>query len=187
MNTEKNFGISKPKAIALFFQMILIVVATLATAYVLGFSIASGAGALFTSAYCVVLISYFAIIFYASYGYKKDNSYYLGAIYAFCAAILINVLLPFRTTFQIATLTVLFGLYIAFAQRLNAAKAAEWLLLCMMVFALAFSIHSTATARTENLNELSTNFFSVSAMYVSIWTPVIMTATLALCYSVRRK
>ncbi len=187
MDTEKKLGISKPKAIALFFQMIIIVFATLATAYVLGFSIASGVGALFVVAYCVVLLSYFAMIFYASYGYKKNNSYYLGTIYAFCAAILLNVLLPFRTTYQLATLTVLLGLYIAFAQRLNNVKVAEWLLFLMILFALAFSIYSTATARTENLNELSADFFSVSAMFISIWTPVIMTVTLAICYSVRRK
>lgn len=187
MDTKTRYGISKPKAIALLLQLIPIVLATASTVFVLWFSIAYNTGALFVSAYTAVLISYAAIIFYASYGHKKDDRYFLGAVYAFCVAIQLNILLPFRTTYQLVTLTVLFGLYIAFAQRIKNTKAADILLLCMLVFAVAFSVYSTATARTENLNELSENVLSVSAMYISIWTPVIMTVTFALAYSVRKK
>ena len=57
MDTEKRFGITKWKAIALFVQFLLTVAATASTAYILGFSIANRAGALFTAAYCVVLLS----------------------------------------------------------------------------------------------------------------------------------
>ncbi|MGI6265330.1 MAG: hypothetical protein ACOYJY_07735 [Acutalibacteraceae bacterium] len=186
MDTKARFGLPKGKAIALLIQFILTVLATVGTGYVLWFSIAYQTGVLFIASYSIVLLSYIAVIFYASYGYKKDDSYYLGAVYAFCAAILLNVLLPFRTTYQLVTLTVLFGLYIAFAQRLKDTKAADWLLLCMGVVAVAFSVYSTITARTENLNDLKENLLSVSAMYVSIWTPVIMTVTLGLAYSVRK-
>ena len=187
MDMENKSGLKKWKAIALLFQMVLIVLATASTGYVLGFCIASNSGALFIVSYSIVAISYVAVVFYAVYGYKKDDSYYLGAVYAFTVAILLNVLLPFRTTYQLVTLTVLFGLYIAFAQRLGNVKAASWLLFFMVVFAVAFSVYSTVTARTENLQQLSDDLFAVSAMYISIWTPVIMTVTLGLAYSVRKK
>ncbi|MBQ7660914.1 MAG: hypothetical protein IJS44_02530 [Clostridia bacterium] len=186
MNNNKKIGLSRPKTLSLLIQLIIVAAATACTVFVLWFSISHGAGALFTAAYSAILISYVAVIFYASYGYKKDYRYFLGAIYAFCLAIQLNILLPFRTTYQLVTLTLLFGVYIAFAQWLKHKKAAEILLLCMVLTALAFSIYSTVTARTENLAELSTNPLSVTAMYVSIWTPVIMTVTLALAYSVRR-
>ena len=185
MDTKKRFGLSRGKGIALLVQLVLILLATASTVFILWFSIANHLGALFTVSYAVVLISYIAVIFYAAYGYKKDDSYFLGALYAFCAAILLNVLLPFRTTYQLAVLTVLFGLYIAFAQRLH-RKEADWLLLCMVAFAGAFSVYSTVTARVEALGDLSSNLLSVSAMYLSVWTPVIMTVTLGLAYSVRR-
>lgn len=187
MDTENRFGLKKSKAIALFFQMILIILATLCTGYVLVFGIINNAGALFVTAYCVVLISYVAVIFYATYGYRKDDPFFLGAIYAFCAAILLNILLPFRTTYQLVTLTLLFGLYIAFAQRLKNIKTANVLMICMVIFAVAFSVYSTITAKTENMNNISGSFFSISAMYISIWTPVIMTVTIGLSYSERRK
>lgn len=187
MNTEKRFGLKKWKAVALFLQFVMTVLGAIGTGYVLGFSMINRVGALFVIGYSAVLVSYAAVVFYAVYGHKKGDAYYLGAVYAFCVAIFFNVLLPFRTTYQLAMLTILFGLYAMFSQRPKASKAADWLLLFMLLFALAFSVYSTITARTENLNELSGNFFSVSAMYVSIWTPVIMTVTLGLAHSVRRK
>lgn len=186
METQKRFGLSLPKALALFVQLIFVALATACTVFVLWFSVSHNAGALFTAAYTVILVSYAAVIFYASYGYKKDSRYFLGAVYAFCLAIQLNILLPFRTTYQLVTLTLLFGAYIAFAQRLKNKKAAELLLLCMLVLSIAFSVYSTITAKTENLGEFSNNALSVAAMYVSIWTPVIMTVTLALAYSARR-
>lgn len=186
MDARKRFDLPLPKALALFVQFIVTVLATASTVFILWFSVTYNTGALFIAAYVSVLVSYVAVIFYAAYGYKKDERYFLGALYAFCIAIQLNILLPFRTTYQLVTLTVLLALYVAFAQRTKDKKAGNWLLLFMIVFALAFSVYSTATARTENLNDLKENFLSVSAMYVSIWTPVIMTVTLALAHSVRR-
>ena len=186
MNTQKRFGLSLPKALGLFFQMIVTVAATACTAFVLWFSISHNTGALFIAAYTFILIAYVAVIFYACYGYKRDQRFFLGAVYAFCFAILLNILLPFRTTYQLITLTLLFGAYIAFAQWLRNRKVAEVLLFCMLLLALAFSIYSTVTAKTENLAELRENALSVTAMYVSIWTPVIMTVTFALAYSTRK-
>ena len=186
MDTQQRFGLAKPKALALFLQLILIVLATASTAFILWFSIAFQAGWLFITGYAAVLIAYAAIIFYAAYGYRQKEAYYLGAVYAFCAAILCNVILPFRTTYQVVVLTVLFGLYIAFAQRLRQPKIADRLLAVTAVCAAAFSVYSTLTARVDNLGPFSQNLFSVTAMYLSIWTPVIMTVTLGLCYSLRR-
>lgn len=187
MDTEKRFGLKKWKAIVLFVQLFLIILATTSTAYVLGFSMAKKVGALFIIVYSVILISYVSIIFYAVYGYKEDDSYFLGAIYTFCLAILLNILLPFRTIYQLVTLTILFGLYIAFAQRLKNIKVSQWLLFFMFLFALAFSVYSTIVAKTDNLNGTISSFLSALAMYVSIWTPVIMTATFGLAYSVKIK
>ncbi len=185
MDTQERFGLSRGKGIALLVQMILILLATGSTVFILWFSAANGLGALFTCSYAVVLAAYVAVIFYAAYGYKKDDAYFLGALYAFCAAILLQILLPFRTTFQVAALVLLFGLTIAFAQRLH-QKAADGLLLGMLGFAAAFSVFSTFTARVDTLGDLAANGWSVSAMYLSIWTPVILTVTLGLAYSVRR-
>ena len=175
------------KRVALPVQFFLILLAIAGTGFVFGFSVAYDAGPLFITAYAVVLLSYAAAVFYASYGYKRGEAYYLGAVYAFCGAILLNLLLPFRTTYQLVTLAVLLALYAAFAQRLANRRAANWLLLCMLLFAAAFSVYSTATARTENLNDLAGHFFSVAAMYISIWTPVIMTVTLGLAYILRKE
>ena len=186
MDTEKRFGITKWKAIALFVQFLLTVAATASTAYILGFSIANRAGALFTAVYCMVLLSYVAVIFYAVYGYKQSDSYFLGAVYAFCVAIQLNILLPFRSTYQLVTLTILLGLYVAFAQHLKTPKVANWLLLCMVVFAVAFSVYATATARVENVDPDGRNLIAVIAMYLSVWTPVMVTVTLGLAYSVRK-
>ena len=185
MDTQKKYGLAKWKAILLLVQLVLVTLATIGTAFIFGFSISQKLGALSIISYCTVLLSYIALIFYGVYGHNKDNSYYLGAVYAFCAAILLNTLLPFRNAYQIATLVLLFGAFIAFAQHLKNTKVANYLLLTMCVLALAFTIYSTITAKTETLGQASNNFFAVFAMYISSWTPVIMTVTLALSYNVR--
>ena len=185
MNTQEKFGFSRLKGLALLLQLPLVLAATAGTVFVLAFSITNNAGPLFVAAYVAVLVAYVAVIFYACYGYRKNNAYYLGAVYAFCLAVQLNVLLPFRDTYQLVALTLLLSLCVVFAQHIDRKKAANALLVCMLAAALAFSVYATLTARTENLNDLKENVWSVAAMYISVWTPVIMTVTLGLAYSVR--
>ena len=55
----------------------------------------------------------------------------------------------------------------------------------MIVESLVFSIYSSITANTQFLGDVSENWPTYFAMYLSILIPTIMSTTLALTYNVR--
>ena len=75
----------------------------------------------------------------------------------------------------------------SFAHRLKQYVVVNYMFIVMLVFAVAFSLYSTIIAKVDNMGDIQNNSFSVFAMYISIWTPVVMTVTFALAYNLRQR
>jgi len=185
MNTIKKYGIRKDKAIMLFFQMLLTVVITVISIYLLIFIIINNLGPWMISSYIFISLSSLAIICYGIIGYKKGEIAYLLAIIPFIIAIFINILLPQRNTFQIATLSLLFASTILFLFKQKDERYNLIVSILMVVISLTFSIYSSITARLDFLGEMDASWFTYLAMYLSIFIPTIMSGTFALTYNVR--
>ena len=117
--------------------------------------------------------------------YKKGDVIYQLSVLPFLAAVFVNVLLPNRETFQVALLTVLFALTFAFLLRQKDEKFTSIIGILMVAISLVFSIYSSIKANTQFLGEISQNWPTYVAMYLSIFVPVIMSGTFALTYNVR--
>ena len=185
MDTEKRLGIKKPKAIALFVQMLLTIVLLIVSVYLLIFVVSNGLGGWMISSYIFITLSVLAIIFYAIIGFKKGTIVYQLSIVPFLGAILVNILLPQRNAFQIALLTIMFALTFAFLFVQSNRKISYAFLLSMVAVALTFSIYSAITAHIDFLGSVSDNWPTYLAMYLSIFVPTIMSTTILITYNVR--
>ena len=185
MDTEKRLGISKPKAIMLFVQMILTVVLLVISVYLLVFVASNNLGGWMIASYILITLSVLAIMGYGIIGYKKGDMAYLLAVVPFLGAVFVNILLPQRNTFQIATLTLLFALSFAFLLKQKDRKFTYIIGISMLVVSLTFSIFSAITANISFLGEVSDNWPTYVAMYLSIFVPTIMSTTILLTYNVR--
>ena len=185
MDTIKKYGIRKDKAILLFLQMLLTVVITVISIYLLIFIIINNLGPWMISSYIFICLSTLAIICYGIIGYKKGEIAYLLAIIPFIIAIFINILLPQRNTFQIAILSLLFASTILFLFKQKDERFNLIVSILMVVISLTFSIYSSITARLDFLGEMNASWFTYLAMYLSIFIPTIMSGTFALTYNVR--
>ena len=137
------------------------------------------------ASYIFILLSILSIIGYGVFGYRKGEVAYLASVAPFMVAVLVNIIMPGRNAYQIATLTVLFALTFGFLLRQKDEKFNLILSLAMIVASLAFSIYSAITANTQFLGEISSNWPTYLAMYLSIFIPVIVSITFALTYNVR--
>ncbi|MBE5763462.1 MAG: hypothetical protein E7338_04490 [Clostridiales bacterium] len=135
--------------------------------------------------YIFIVISIIAIIIYSTYGYKKNDMTYKLSIIPFLIAVFINVILPGRSTLQIALLALLFASVSVFLSRQSDEKFTVLISYIMIVESLVFSIYSSITANTQFLGDVSENWPTYFAMYLSIFIPTIMSTTLALTYNVR--
>ena len=135
--------------------------------------------------YIFITLSIISIIVYGIYGYKRQEFFYQLAIVPFLVAIFINVILPNRSTLQIALLTLLFACVFAFFLKQKDYKFTSILSAIMVVIALIFSIYSAINANVQFLGDISSNWPTYVAMYLSIFVPTIMSFTLALTYNVR--
>jgi len=185
MDTEKKFGLKKPKAILLFIQMILTVFLFAASVYLLIFVISNKLNGIMITSYVFIVLSILVIIFYSTYGFKKGDLVYRLSVAPFLVAVFINVLVPGRGIFQIALLTLLFAAGVLFLFRQEDYKFACATVFCMVIISLVFSIYSSVTANTQFLGDISTNWPTYVSMYLSIFIPTIMSGTLALTYNVR--
>lgn len=185
MDTEKRFGIKKPKAILLFWQMILTLVLFVAAVYLLIFAISNSLGGWMIATYVFVILSIMAILVYGAYGYRKGDVAYQLAAVPFLLAVFINVLLPGRETLQVALLCLLFALTFGFLLRQKDRRFTNGIAIAMVAVSLTFSIYSSVKADTGFLGELSTNWPTYVAMYLSIFIPTVTSGTLALTYNVR--
>lgn len=185
MNTEKRFGLKKSKAIMLFIQMFLIIFLLIISIYLLIFVISNKLGGWMISSYIFITLSILAIICYSIIGYKKAAFAYYLAIIPFLVAILINVILPNRETFQIALLAVLLALTFGFMLRQNDHKFTYIIGISMIVISLVFSIYSSIKADTQFLGDISKEWPTYVAMYSSIFIPVVVSSAFVLTYSVR--
>ena len=185
MDTEKRFGIKKGKAILLFVQMVLVLLLLAMSIYLLVFVSSNNLGGWMIASYILILTSVASIILYAFVGYKKGMVAYLTSVVPFLGAILVNILLPQRNAFQVAVLAILFALTFAFLCKQKDKRFTYVISLCMVAVSLVFSIYSAITANVSFLGEVSQNWPTYLAMYLSIFVPVIMSGTFALTYSVR--
>lgn len=185
MDTEKRLGISKPKAIMLFVQMILTVVLVVISVYLLVFVASNNLGGWMIASYILIILSVLAIMGYGIIGYKKGDMAYLLAVVPFLGAVFVNILLPQRNAFQIAMLTLLFTLSFAFLLKQKDRKFTYIFGISMLAASLTFSIYSAITANIGFLGEVSDNWPTYVAMYLSIFVPTIMSTTILLTYNVR--
>lgn len=185
MDTEKRLGIKKSQAIMLFVQMILTIVLLGVSIYLLYFVIANGLGPWMIASYVLITVSVLAIIFYGAIGYKKGDMAYRLAIVPFLAAVLVNVLLPQRNTFQIAMLTLLFAFTLVFLFVQEKRQISYCVAISMVVLALTFSIYSSITAKIDFLGSVADHWPTYLAMYLSIFVPTIMSTTILVTYNVR--
>lgn len=185
MDTVKRFGIKKSKAILLFVQMLLTLFLLVVSIYLLVFSISNNLGGWMISSYVLITVSVIAAICYSIVGFKKGYGVFRLSILPFLAAVLVNVLLPNRETFQIALLTILFAPTFAFLLRPNDWKFTSVIGLLMLVVSLTFSIYSAIKADVSFLGEVSKNWPTYVAMYASIFIPTVMSTMFGLVYNVR--
>lgn len=185
MNTEKKLGIKKSKAILLALQMVLTIILLIASIYLLIFVASHKLGTWMVLSYIFITLSVLSIICHGIIGYKKGDLAYLLAVVPFLMAIFINVLLPNRETFQVGLLTILFALTFGFLLRQKDHKFTYIISLSMVVVSMVFSIYSSIKADTQFLGDISENWPTYVAMYLSIFVPTIMSTTFAITYNVR--
>ena len=169
----------------LFIQMFFILFILVVSIYLLIFTSSNNLGGWMITSYIFITLSVITIICYSTFGYKKGDLVYQLSIIPFLVAILVNVLLPNRETFQIALLTILFALAFGFLLSQKEKKISFILLISMVVVSLTFSIYSAIKADTQFLGDISKNWPTYVAMYSSIFVPIIMSVTFALTYNVR--
>ena len=186
MDVEKRFGIKKRQGILLFIQMVLTIILLATSIYLLVFVTSNHLGGWMISSYILIIVSLLAIMGYGIIGYKKDEYAYLLAIIPFLAAVLVNILLPQRNSFQVALLTFFFALIFAFLFVQNNKRVVYILLLAMIVVALTFSIYSSITAHIDFLGSVADHWPTYLAMYLSIFIPSIMSTTILVTYNVRQ-
>lgn len=185
MDTKKRFGLKKSQAIMLFIQMVLTIILLIASIYLLVFVDLKNLGGWMISSYVLITISVLAIIGYGIIGYKKSKLAYQLAIAPFLGAILVNILLPQRDFFQVAVLTILFALVFTYLFVLDNRKLSYIFVVSMVLVSLIFSIYSSITAKIDFLGEVSSNWPTYLAMYLSIFIPTIMSTTILITYNVR--
>jgi len=153
--------------------------------YLLVFVASNNLGGWMIASYILITLSVLAIMGYGIIGYKKGDMAYLLAVVPFLGAVFVNILLPQRNAFQIATLTLLFTLSFAFLLKQKDRKFTYIIGISMLVVSLTFSIYSAITANISFLGEVSDNWPTYAAMYLSIFVPTIMSTTILLTYNVR--
>ena len=179
MDTKAKFGLSKRNAIFLFVQMIFTILGFAAQMGIMIFLIANGLDTFMLISSISILLAFVAIFAYGIYGYKKSNAFYYAAIGFFLFAILMNNILPFRDTFQKILLTMLFGAFAAFILAQKNFKLSLIVVCIASLLSLVFSIYSSVTANVNSLGPIEQNVFPAIMMYVSIWTPVIISLVFA--------
>ncbi len=183
MDTGKKFGLKKSKAVLLFVQMILTVVLLITSVYLLAFVTSNGLGGWMISSYVFITLSVLAVVFYSVYGYKKGDAAYQLSVLPFLAAIFVNILLPGREKFQVALLVILFALTFGFLLRQKDKKFTYIISVLMVAVSLVFSVYSAVKADVRFLGDISSNWPTYVAMYLSIFVPSVMSGTFALTYT----
>ena len=179
MDTKAKFGLSKRNAIFLFVQMIFTILGFAAQMGIMIFLIANGLDTFMLISSISILLAFVAIFAYGIFGYKKSNAFYYAAIGFFLFAILMNNILPFRDTFQKILLTMLFGAFAAFILAQKNFKLSLIVVCVASLLSLVFSIYSSVTANVNSLGPIEQNVLPAIMMYVSIWTPVIISLVFA--------
>ena len=185
MDTKKRFVLKKTQALFLSLQMFLIIVLLFVSVYLLVFVISNNLGAWMITSYVFITLSVIAIICYSVIGYKKGDIAYFFAIIPFMIAVFVNILLPNREIFQVALLSILFALVFGFLLKQKDIKFNYYISILMVLTSTIFSVYSAIKANVSFLGDISSNWYTYIAMYLSIFIPTIMSFTFALTYNVR--
>ena len=132
----------------------------------------------------LMLCAHVAALIYGYFGFRKSRVFYYVTIGFFLAAILVNIIMPFRDPAQMILLTLLFGIMCVFPFRQENYKLTNILILIAVVLALGFSIYSSITAKVDSIND-SNKVFPAIIMYLSIFAPVIMVGLFGSAYNTR--
>lgn len=184
MDTQEKFGLKKTNAILLFAQMLILILSTIISSFVFGFILAKGYGGLMLASSATMLIAHVAIIVHGAVGYK-NKAYYYTALGLFAFAVVINVMVNFRTPYQLGLLTMIFGCLIAFIFRQDNKKLAMYFILTAALFSLVFSIYSAVIANPHSLGDENVGTLTIIAMYSSLFAPTFLSGTFALIHIVR--
>ena len=179
--------LSKTNRILLIIQMILVIVGLAAQLGIFIFMAINKLDSFMLVSSFTINLSFIAVLVYAIYGYKKNNHYYYIAILLFLLAILINNVLPYRVTTQKILLTLLFGTITGFLIAQDKKEIASSLILSSVILSVGFAIYSSITANPNALGPVEDNILPVIMMYISIFTPVIMSGLFAVTYRVRNE
>ena len=185
MDTQEKFGLKKSNAILLFIQMIILIISTVISCFVFGFILAKDYGGLMLASSLTMLIAHVAIVVYGAIGYNREKGYYYTALGLFAFAVVINVMVNFRTPFQLGLLTMLFGSLIAFLVKQDNKKLALYFIITATLFALVFSIYSAVIADPHSLGDENVSVITITAMYASLFAPTFLSGTFALIHIVR--
>ena len=185
MDTQEKFGLKKTNAILLFIQMLILILSTVISSFVFGFILAKGYGGLMLASSATMLIAHVAIIVHGAVGYNKNKAYYYTALGLFAFAVVINVMVNFRTPFQLGLLTMIFGCLIAFIVRQDNKKLAMYFILTAALFSLVFSIYSAVIADPHSLGDENIGTLTIIAMYTSLFAPTFLSGAFALIHIVR--
>ena len=185
MGLVEKLGIKIPKIVFLGIQIALTFLLLVVSIYLLMFVIVNNLGGWMIASYVQITISTLAFLLYFAIGYRKGEVAYYLAILPFAGAVFVNVLLPQRSTFQIATLCLLFASVIAFLLRQKDRRFTFIICLVMVSTAATFSIYSAINADLSFLGNITNKWFSYFSMYLSIFVPLVMSVTLALIYNIK--
>ena len=188
MDTLEKYNLKKNKAILLFAQMIILIIGTAISAFVFAYitkGVASGNyNALMLISSLAMLLAHIAIIIYGCFGFRKGRTFFLGACAIFAFAIVVNVLITFRTPFQHILLTLMFGYMLVFIVKEHDRKFAAISILIVTVLSLVFSISSAIVANPHALGDSNIKVFTILAMYASLFAPTVLAGTIALIHAV---
>ena len=177
--------LSKIKNGLLFVQMILIVILIVSSTYLLIFSIQNHLGGWMITSYAFILLSVVSLGIYGVIGYRYSEQYYILSIVPFMFATFVNILIPTRGIFQETLLILLLMCLLVFTLKQKEVAVLNIVGIGMVAIALIFSIYSSLTANTQFLGDVSTNWPTYAAMYLSIFTPTIVSFTYLVSYNAR--
>ena len=185
MDTKEKYGICKRHAIMLFIQMIFTIIGFISQVGIMLFIAINNLDRIMLISSISIILAFISIFVYAIFGYKRSKFYYLFSISFFLLAILINNILPFRNMFQRIILTMLFGFVSSFIFTQERQKLSIIWLIVAGTLSLVFSMYSSITANPNSLGSVEDNILPAIMMYVSIFTPTIMTGVFGVTYLVR--
>ena len=110
---------------------------------------------------------------------------YILSIIPFMIVVFVNILIPSRNIFQQALLILLLISLVIFVLKQEDPGFINIVAFAMLAVALVFSIYSAINANTQFLGPVKDNWLTYVSMYLSIFTPTIVSFTYLVAYNAR--